>query len=63
MPVDSKDWVFIDEMKHISFYGGYGSVFGDMNKVELDICDKCFDKKLGEFVRINDFKDSEDSEE
>ena len=31
---------------------GYGSVFGDGNFVELDLCQKCVKELLGEHVRI-----------
>ncbi|MDX1472144.1 MAG: NADAR family protein [Flavobacteriaceae bacterium] len=48
------------EFHHIRFTGGYGSVFGDMNKVECDICQTCLKEKLGEFLR---FPDQEGEEE
>jgi len=40
------------EMILIKFKGGYGSVFGDGATVEIDICQKCFKEKLGEWIRV-----------
>jgi len=31
----------IQEFHQISFTGGYGSAFGDMTKIECDICQHC----------------------
>jgi len=50
---DVDEMSFIQEMTHISYTGGYGSIFGDMNKIELDICDKCLNEQLGNFIRVN----------
>jgi len=36
----------------IRFRGGYGSLFGDGNKVEGDLCDSCFYELLGPYLRI-----------
>lgn len=34
---------------------GYGSTkFGDMNEIELDICEECVFKLLGPYCRINE---------
>lgn len=33
---------------------GYGSVFEDGDTIEIDICQNCFKKLLGEFVRTTD---------
>ena len=39
------------EMVSIRFTGGYGSIFGDGNTFELDICQHCLKEKLGEYFR------------
>jgi len=51
---DSNDIYESQEFVHIGFIGGYGSVFGDEERVEIDICQNCFKQKLGEYVRIID---------
>jgi hypothetical protein len=39
-----------------SITAGYGSIFGDMNQVELDMCQHCTKLKLGEHLRITEFE-------
>jgi len=41
------------EFLFINFVGGYGSVFGDGNEVEGDICQYCVKELLGSALRIN----------
>jgi hypothetical protein len=41
----------LEAFYHISFDGGYGSVFGDGNTVSLDICQYCLNEKLGSYMR------------
>lgn len=41
------------EFTNIVFVGGYGSVFGDMDKIEIDICQHCLKEKLGKWIRVN----------
>lgn len=41
-----KDNIEIDEFAHFDFVGGYNSVFGDGNKVQVDICQHCFKRIL-----------------
>lgn len=36
----------------IEFTAGYDSVFGDGNKVECDLCQKCLKDLIGSFARI-----------
>lgn len=36
----------------IDFRAGYGSVFGDGNQVQLDLCQHCVKKVLGRWLRI-----------
>jgi len=42
------------EFFHIRHTGGFGSVFGDGDTVELDICQSCFKHKLGDYCRYSD---------
>jgi hypothetical protein len=52
---DCKEEIYeTQEFLHINFTGGYESVFGDMNKVECDICQHCLKRLLGEYLRIDD---------
>lgn len=32
---------------------GYSSIFGDMNRLSLDLCQYCVKKLLGKYLRIN----------
>ena len=41
------------EWHRIRTYGGYGSIIGDGAKIECDICQECFSKLLGPYLRIN----------
>jgi len=45
------DAMEIQEFKCIQVNGGYGSVFGDGSVFELDICQHCLKKMLGEYMR------------
>lgn len=45
------------EILSIKTTGGFGSIFGDMNDIELDICQHCFKDNLGEYIRINEEDD------
>ncbi len=38
---DIKDTMEIQEFHHIQFEGGFGSVFGDGERVECDLCQGC----------------------
>jgi len=48
-----KDILETQEFNHINFQGGYDSVFGDGSTVELDICQHCLKKLLGEYIRLS----------
>jgi len=50
----SNDIFEIQEFTHISFTGGYGSIFGDGDEIRLDICQHCLQEKLGQYLRITD---------
>jgi hypothetical protein len=40
------------EFHHIRFQGGFGSVFGDGNNVECDLCQKCLMEFIEPHYRI-----------
>ena len=42
----------LDEMVSISKTGGYGSIFGDMSDISIDLCQRCFAEVLGDFIRV-----------
>ena len=51
--VYNEDDVFeLQEFLHIAFIGGYGSVFGDMSRVEGSVCQHCLKDKLGECLSV-----------
>lgn len=37
---------------------GYGSVFGDMNRIEIDICQHCVKDLLGKYLRVYQYGES-----
>jgi hypothetical protein len=41
------------EMHNIRFTGGYGSVFGDMNEIDCDLCQYCLFDLIGDFCIYN----------
>jgi hypothetical protein len=43
------------EFISVDMVAGYGSVFGDMNKVEFDMCQHCLQERLGQFVRVTPY--------
>jgi hypothetical protein len=43
----------LQEFVSISHTGGYGSIFGDMTNIELDICQECFKKRCGDIIRLS----------
>lgn len=50
---NKKDDLFqIQEFHSINFIGGYGSVFGDGNHVECDICQHCLKITLEGHCRV-----------
>lgn len=44
--------VGFQEMTSIGFDAGYGSIFGDGNRVELDLCEACLRDTLGAWLRV-----------
>lgn len=53
MGPDNKDFE-LQERTAIRFRGGYGSVFGDGNLVESDICQNCLQEVFGKYLRITE---------
>lgn len=44
----------LQERTAIRFRGGYGSVFGDGNLVEADICQHCLKEVLEKYLRVTE---------
>jgi hypothetical protein len=42
------------EFTSIEFTAGYGSIFGDGNSIELDICQQCLKETLGQYLKISE---------
>ena len=42
------------EFTSIDYKAGYGSIFGDGNQVEIDLCQHCLKETLGEWLRITE---------
>ena len=53
---DIEDYMEIQEFHHISFFGGFGSVFGDETHVECDICQHCLKEMIGGIYRNTDIR-------
>jgi len=43
----------IQEVYSIYFVGGYGSVFGDMDRISCDLCQQCLKELIGDFCIYN----------
>lgn len=41
-----------EQMTSIGFDAGYGSIFGDGNRVEIDLCELCLRATLGTWLRV-----------
>lgn len=50
--VTNDDIFEFQEFLHIKLMGGYGSVWGDGNVVEADLCQRCTHSILKDFARI-----------
>lgn len=46
-------WEFL-EYSSIEYTAGYGSILGDGNNVEIDLCQHCVKEVLGPWLRITD---------
>lgn len=49
---EQDDFMEIQESLHFTNCCGYGSVFGDMTTISLDICQYCIKKVLGQYVEF-----------
>jgi hypothetical protein len=52
-----KDFSEFQEFYHFDFRGGYGSIFGDGNKITCDLCQYCLKELLGQYFRIEETAD------
>lgn len=46
------------EMTSIGFDAGYGSIFGDGNRVDIDLCESCLRETLGTWLRVKSPSDT-----
>lgn len=60
--VGSDDFIEWQEFFSYRTTGGYGSIIGDMNAVEVDLCQSCFYGLLGPYMRNMNTDDEEVSE-
>ena len=51
--IDDTDCEF-HEFASIDYKAGYGSIFGDGNQVQIDLCQHCLKETLGAWLRIKD---------
>jgi hypothetical protein len=51
MTPDDTPWEWAEKLS-IVFTAGYGSIFGDGCKVEIDLCQQCVKETLGAWLRI-----------
>jgi hypothetical protein len=51
MKFGEDDVLDLQEAHHISFVGGYASIFGDGTKVECDLCQECLHKMIKDVCR------------
>jgi hypothetical protein len=51
---DNNDIFETQEFHHIHFTGGYGSVFGDGDMIECDLCQHCLMKMIKGKYRIRE---------
>ena len=52
---DADDLFEIQEFLNISFTGGFKSVFGDMARVECDLCQYCVKDLIQSFARVESY--------
>lgn len=51
----------VEEFIRIDHTGGYMSIFGDMLRIRIDLCQRCFKEKLGEYIRLGEDDAEENS--
>jgi hypothetical protein len=52
--VTARDELDFHAMNSIGFSAGYASIFGDGNRVDIDLCEHCLKDTLGEWLRVRD---------
>lgn len=57
---EQDNWPEIQEAIHIKHSCGYGSVFGDMNTINIDMCQYCVSRVLGVYVETKGDYDEQD---
>ena len=50
--VTQRNELDVHTMTSIDFHAGYASIFGDGNRVEIDLCEPCLKVTLGEWLRV-----------
>jgi hypothetical protein len=50
--IAERDDLDFHAMTSISFSAGYASIFGDGNRIEIDLCEPCLKDALGEWLRV-----------
>jgi hypothetical protein len=48
----SHDELDFEEYTSIDYVAGYGAVFGDGSRVQLDLCQSCVQQVLGAWLRV-----------
>ena len=46
------DIMELNEFFQVDETCGYGSIFGDGNRIQLDVCQRCLKEKFGDKIRI-----------
>ncbi len=49
---DEADGMEGQEFLAYDMQGGYGSVFGDMSHIKIDLCQHCAKELLGQWIRV-----------
>ena len=52
--IPKDDIIEWQEAYTIEFRGGFGSVFGDGNEVECDLCQSCLKELIGPYAKVSD---------
>jgi hypothetical protein len=50
--IEVRDPIAMGEVLHVRLIAGFGSEWGDGNRVEIDLCDACAHRHLSEFARV-----------
>ena len=54
---EQDNWFEAQEAFHVTHSCGYGSVFGDMNTISIDMCQHCVSKLLGAYIETKGYYD------